>query len=171
MTSVNTIARNLLLAGALAVAPMLASAAIVPVAANTNEPVVAVTLPATIDPDLLPIGAESGGIEYRDEHGNLVEPEYPSGEFDRSHLARVDGGDETPLPVEVDADGDGFVDIIPLREVTVDPDTGAIVEPISAEIAPTVDRSWLPGLVGGAALGSLATLFAMRRRGQRPTAG
>lgn len=93
----------------------------------------------------------SGDIEYRDDNGNLVDPiVLPDGTIDRSGLTR-DG--------VVDADGDGFVDAVPIVEE---------IEPISAEA--TSATNWtsrlVSGLIGAAAGLALGRVSLGRRRSQ-----
>lgn len=158
--------RNMLLVGAIALAPTVGTIAAAPSAAAADE--VAVIDIADYDQDgdgymdVVPLGglsitAEGEGSSdtttdelgvVRDADGNVI---------DRSSLARV-GTDVDP---EYDQDGDGYMDIVPI-DGNVDLDNVGDVTPISAPVHR--DMSWIPGLIGGLALGSLGTWAALRNR-------
>jgi len=108
----------------------------------------AITLPAEGPTPADGTGTEPGGIEYRDEDGNVVDPVVPAdGDIDRSDLAREGAG--------TDADGNAPADIVPINQE---------IEPISAEVTESNRTGRVVSGAIGAVVGAGLGAFWQRRR-------
>lgn len=161
MKSLRTRLATVAAAGALLVAPvaLAAPAGAIETGDGTN-PVIEVEGGVAI----APLSADLGADDVELDPSVVGE----DGELDRSHLAR------TP---EVDEDGDGFEDIVPLEAGTpivdedgdgyedITPLGGAEIEPISAELEDEggSNAGWIVGGVAAAAVVAGGLVLVRRR--------